>query len=467
MADEPFGDEDLRESREAAAAAAELAGDPKAFGEAYAAFEASDADRFQAVLDRVGLGQRCRLICVFFCRKRCVGGCRRLCPGDPPEVTADEVREFALAFAQLSEEEMKRLAEIVHRQDEAAWKEALDRHELTRFCYQVCHLLCIVRCKRHCRELCPPAPLITNIGSILTPTRVGPQGFGNGQGVPPFHVPFPNPPLGVGDHPFGGYPWVKGIFNMPTATEYKVEIADSPGGTYTAISVAVDGTNNTATGPVPVTRTPSGSPDPGWYKVVEIADSDGGPFAFGEKRLLDWPTPAMPDGIYYLRLRVRDGSGTERVSAPQIAQSDNTGPSLPLITLELRTPAGELKELKCGKVRRGDGLIRITVQAWDVNFGTMGVAAQGNSSLSVPVVAVPEGSPPGTLPVPLTKTYNGDITDQGYPAPASFLWDPWSDPRIVPCCYVVRIDIYDRALSNNWWAGGHGNSGWEALEIGF
>lgn len=118
-------------------------------------------------------------------------------------------------------------------------------------------------------------------------------------------------------------------------------------------------------------------------------------------------------------------------------------------------------------MRRGDGLIRVTVQASDVNFSRLGVAAQGNSSLSVPIAGVPEGSPPGTAPVPLSKTYNGNIADLGYPAPTSFLWDPWSDPRIVPCCYVVRIDIWDRALSSNVWGTGHGNSGWEAIEIAF
>lgn len=37
----------------------------------------------------------------------------------------------------------------------------------------------------------------------------------------------------------------------------------------------------------------------------------------------------------------------------------------------------------------------------------------------------------------------------------TFLWDSWSDPRIVPCCYAIRIDIWDRALSSNHWGGGH------------
>jgi hypothetical protein len=97
----------------------------------------------------------------------------------------------------------------------------------------------------------------------------------------------------------------------------------------------------------------------------------------------------------------------------------------------------------------------------------LSVNAHGNSSLSVPVTGVPEGSPPGTLPQPLAKTYAGNVADKGYATPTAFLWDPWSDPRIVPCCYVVRIDIYDRAVINNSWAGGHRRAGWEAIEIGF
>jgi hypothetical protein len=31
----------------------------------------------------------------------------------------------------------------------------------------------------------------------------------------------------------------------------------------------------------------------------------------------------------------------------------------------------------------------------------------------------------------------------------------------------VRIDIWDRAVLNNSWSGGHHNAGWEAIEIGF
>jgi hypothetical protein len=40
------------------------------------------------------------------------------------------------------------------------------------------------------------------------------------------------------------------------------------------------------------------------------------------------------------------------------------------------------------------------------------------------------------------------------------------NPRTVSCCYVVRIDIWDRAVLDNAWAGGHGGAGWDAIEIG-
>jgi hypothetical protein len=175
-----------------------------------------------------------------------------------------------------------------------------------------------------------------------------------------------------------------------------------------------------------------------------------------------WSTPS--DGVYYLRLQARDSGGNVRLSAPQKVVVDNTPPPTPIIHLQLQTPDGELKELKCEKVKKGDGLIRITIQATDPNFSRCSVAAQGNTSLSVPIEAIPD--PPGSGPVvPLSKVYNYNVADTGYPAPASFLWDPWSDPRIVPCCYLVRIDIWDRAVVNNTWSGGHGNSGWEAIEI--
>jgi hypothetical protein len=460
---EGFDVDPVQELREAAAAAAQLGKDPAVFKAAFEAFQAEDAARFQEALERAGVRDRCRVICRLFCQKRCIAVCRRFCPDQAAEVLdPEEIRAFATAVAQLAAEEgaLERLVAILEREDLAAWQEEIKKRELGRFCHQLCHFLCRVHCRRRCFKLCPPDPLITRVASIPV-TQISPAGYGSGPSSPPIQVPAPNPAAGVGDHVFGAGATLMGVFNMPTATQYKVEISDSPGGTYDPISVPVTDYELNPTPPpflVAVTRFPSGGADPGWYDVSQIPLSDGGPSPTGEKRLLDWPTSALPDGVYYLRLRVRDGT-TERASAPQVVRTDNTAPPTPVITLQLQKADGTRTELKCGKVKKGDGLIVVTVQAFDPNFSSLGVAAQGNSSLTVPIV--------DTSSVPLSKTYNGNVADQGYPVPTEFLWDPWSDPRIVPCCYVVRIDITDRAVLNNSWQGGHGNSGWEALEIGF
>ena len=179
-----------------------------------------------------------------------------------------------------------------------------------------------------------------------------------------------------------------GVFNFPTATQYKLEYATSPAGPWVTIAEPVPGYASMLP-LIPVTRFPSGGGDPGWYDIADIPLSDGGNTTAGEKTLVYWTTPA--DGLYYLRLRVRDGA-TEKVSAPRAVRVDNTAPPTPVIKLELKTPAGDLKPLKCGQVKKGDGLIRITVEAHDDNFSALSVAAEGNSSLSVPVVAVPEGT---------------------------------------------------------------------------
>jgi hypothetical protein len=151
-----------------------------------------------------------------------------------------------------------------------------------------------------------------------------------------------------------------------------------------------------------------------------------------------------------------------RTSDPQVIQLDNTGPfplPKPAISLQLKKPDGTLAPLKCGQVRKGDGLIQITIWAYDPNFSAVSVTARGNSGLSVEIK--------DTGGTRLSKTYNGNLADQGYAVPTVFLWDPWSDPDIVPCCYLVYVDIYDRTIVNNGWTGGgHSNTNWEAIEIG-
>jgi len=456
--DPSIDDEAAQQLREMAEAAEALAKNPDAFQQAVDAFHARDASRFQAALDIAGVGERCELICRFICEKLCIRLCFLFCP-EPPSTPIDvaEMRAFAEALANLvkDEESVKRLLTIVETEDVQAWNAALQRLNLTQFCHQLCHFLCFELCEFVCEFICL-RPLITRVGSIPT-SQIGPLGFGNGPSIPPGQVPSPNPGVGVGDHPFGGLTELRGLFNFPTAVQYLVEVSSNPAGPYQPIITSVTGYDASLN---PVTRFPSGGADPGWFDIAQIPFSDGGNSTFGEKVLLYWPTPS-PDGIYYLRLRVRDAALAELVSTPQIVQVDNTPPGPfpnPLITLQLQKPDGTRTELKCGKVKRGDGLIVVTIQAFYPNFSRLSVNAEGNSTLSVPVV--------DTSGTSLSKTYNGNLADQGYPVPTEFLWDPWSDPNIIPCCYIVRVDIWDRAVVNNNWSGGHGNTGWQAIEIG-
>jgi hypothetical protein len=474
----------LAELRKTAAAAERLAKDEDAFTEAFEAFRAGDASRFQAVLDQLELGHECHRICFLFCEKRCIARCYRLCPERPERaIDVAEVRDFVNALAPIARKKkgLDKLVAAAEQEDVKAWRAELKRLGLERFCHQVCHFVCRERCKRICRELCN-RPLITRVSSIPTPDQFNALGLGVGPSIPPFQVPPPPPvppnvpPPEAGNHPIGASSNVKGYFNFPAATQYKVEVAPAPGGPYAPILDDVWGWNLPNPPLVWKKRSPCADPkEPGWFNIFDVSPdkpcnrgiffSDGTPPS-GEVTLTDWSTASVPDGDHYLRLVARDPANNQRVSAPQKVRVDNTPPPTPVIQLQLKKPNGDLVDLKCGKVKKGDGLIRITIQASDPHFSRCDVAAHGNTSLSVPIVAVPD--PPGVgAAVPLSKTYNHNVADTGYPTPTSFSWDPWSDPNIVECCYVVRIAIWDRAVLNNSWSGGHGKEGWEAIEIGF
>ena len=468
-----------------AVAIEKLAANPKAFSDAYAAFLAADATKFGAALGVVGITDDCHWVCRFFCQKRCAGVCRKFCPNAAGEVTAEEILGFSKAVGPLLRDPAftKRLCAILESGNVEEWNKEIAAAKLQAYCYQLCVILCVECCGERCHKVCPPNPLITRVANIPI-AQIDALGFGHGPDA--LHtgaVPVDNPAAGVGDHPFGAAVELWGIFNYPTATEYLVEVSSAPGGPYSPILVGpqfgydtIDpstGLQNQPPPPVPPdppqplgtfeyfrNRSQSGGVDPGWFEINQIQDSDGGRLAAGEKVLLTWPTSA-PDGVFYLRLRVRDAAKVTRVSSPQIVCLDNTGPfplPRPIITLQLQKKDGTLVPLKCGKVHKGDGLILVTIQAYDPNMSAIAVTARGNSGLSVPVVS--------TTAVPLSETYNGVIANQGYVVPTSFLWDPWSDPAIVPCCYLVYVEVWDRAILNGYWGGGHYNAGWEAIEIG-
>ncbi|HEY4327485.1 MAG TPA: hypothetical protein VGN20_26105 [Mucilaginibacter sp.] len=479
-------DDNVKELQQTSEVVEKLAADPAAFKKAYAAYKANDPVEFEAALTKVGIAERCHVVCVFFCRKHCVGICGKFCPKPANvEVNAEEMLAYARAVGPLFRDEaiVRRFLDIMKAEDVKAWAEIIKEYKLEPYCHQLCSLLFSWRCRKSCHELCPAKPLITNVGNIPV-TQIDALGYGNGPDVLHLYVPAPDPANGVGDHPFGANIAIKGIFNMATATEYLVEISSTgAGGTYNPLIVGPQNGYDTvppqlpdpppailatepASPPAPPpilfirSRTQSTGLDPGWFKIDEITDSDGGRATTGEKLLLTWPS-SPPDGVYYLRLRVRDALLNTRVSSPQVVRIDNTGPfplPRPIITLQLKKPDGTLVALKCGKVRKGDGLILITIQAFDPNMSTVSVTARGNSGLSVPVI--------DTSLTPLSITYNGILANEGYVAPTQFLWDPWSDPNIVPCCYLIYVDINDRTILNGVWYGGHSNEGWEAIEIG-
>ncbi len=479
MAEEKNQELNLYELQQTGEAIEKLSSDPKAFSAAYEAFVAGDAEKFAAALGKVGIQDRCRWVCRFFCRKRCVGVCRKFCPKPSTvEVDADEILGFAKAVSGALRDPAfaKRMCEIIRSGNVDNWNKEIEKAKLQRYCYQLCVIFCAECCEKNCHKVCPPDPLITRVGSIPI-SQIDALGYGSGPSIPNVYVPPPNPAAGVGDHPFGGLVWLMGIFNMPTAVEYLVEVSTAPAGPYSPIlvgpQVGYDQVPPQPPNPCapflvtqppfqhPRTRSQSGGGDPGWFKICELTDSDGGRLTTGEKTLMMWPSP-LPDGVYYLRLRVRDAAMNVRISSPQVVRLDNTGPfplPRPTIKLELEKPDGTRVPLKCGKVKKGGGLIIVTIQAFDPNMSSVSVTARGNTNLSVPVVDITN--------TPLSKTYNGNIADQGYPVPTEFKWDPWNDPNIIPCCYLVYVEINDRTIINSSWTGGHYNAGWEAIEIGF
>jgi hypothetical protein len=467
-------EDQLIELQKIAKAAAALAEDPKAFEEAYNAYRNNESGRFIAVLERVRLGEQCIWICRFICQKSCHEICRRFCPDAPAEANVQEMIAFAQVLPSILEkrELIIALLDAIDKGDPKAWQTVITQNELRRFCHQLCHIFCHWNCRRKCRLFCPEKPIITRVGSIPV-DQIDANGFGNGPSVPPFHVGARDLSVGRGDHPFGASIWLMGMFNLSTATEYLVEVSTTGApGSYTPVIVPwVEGYNvNCGINPVPpchinLKRYQSTGVDPGWFKVSEIFDSDGGPTAGGEKTLLYWPSSGLADGKYYLRLSVRDGAVT-RVSDPQVVQLDNTGPfplPRPTISLQLQKADGTRSPLKCGSVKKEEGLlIVVTVHAYDPHYSRVLVSALGNSNASTSLI--------DTTSTPLSKTYSGNPADQGYPVPTEFLWDPWNDPTIQQyknCCWIVYVEVWDRAILNDYYGGGHYNVGWEAIEIGF
>ena len=145
-----------------------------AFAQATEAATAGDATKLGAVIEAAGLAQYCHYICLFFCSWRCVLVCLRLCRQFPLAEIGDPTKE-ALAFASAIQllsgktAELERLSAAVGAQDEKAFSAVVTEFRLQRFCIQLCHWICFVRCRRFCIRVCPPIfnhPWFTHVGDF-------------------------------------------------------------------------------------------------------------------------------------------------------------------------------------------------------------------------------------------------------------------------------------------------------------
>jgi len=144
------------------------------FDDAVAASNAGDAEKLRSAVEAAGLIQMCRFICFFFCSWRCVLACLRLCRQFPIEPVRDQIKEaaaFAKEIQRLVEKpaEFAKLSAAVGAGDDRTFQSVVVELKLQRFCLQLCHWLCIVRCRRFCRLVCTPIfyhPWFTHVGDF-------------------------------------------------------------------------------------------------------------------------------------------------------------------------------------------------------------------------------------------------------------------------------------------------------------
>lgn len=442
--------DELHRSAETMAA---LAKDKQGFQELVEAFRNEDAERFQGLLDRAGVLQHCPLVCRYLCSKHIVHICHKLVAGghDSDSFDPEEWRQFAQLTARIAEDEgaLRRLVEVVDAEDAAGFKELVAKFKADRFAHQLCHWVSMVRCGWICGRMCPPPPLVTQVG-LIPSANIAASGYAAGPSFPGGPTPGDSKsPGGVGDHPFGDLTNIKGAFNTAAATEYKVEVTPAGGGAPTAIVGTIRdyrfNPNWWMPGEPPYLFYDR-SPVADWYTIAEMG-------LLGQDYLADWQTrTAMPDGVYDLILTVRTASLIERVSPPVRVVVDNTGPSgpgaagEPVMTIRQRD-----RELSCCEtVTRDGGPLTIHIEGEDLNFSSLSLALYGGCDVSVPI---------------FSKTYDGDLTDRGAPSPGIDIpWDPWAS-GVERCCYVIFFHLYDRTIIRNVWSGGHHAQTWRSITI--
>jgi hypothetical protein len=440
---------DLEKLGEFREALKRLIDDPDVFRAAAEAVAGRDAEKFHGILAELELLPVCVWLCRWFCTKQVGFICRRLCPeGEDKEPTIDEMSGFARATIELLEDRraFSSLLDAYERQDREAWSRILDEKELYPFCRQFCRWFAFIYCRRVCKEFCPKTPEIKSIGFIPV-NQIDAEGYADGPSVPPGLTPVPDAGSGVGDHPFGGLVNVRGNFNIPNPLKYRVEYSDNLT-TWTAIKAK---TKNKPPFSAGSCVGPHG-PDPqGWYDIPGMCDP---------QYLTDWNTRASGAyaGKWYLRLTVRNSAG-DFMSDLVTVRIDNVSPEADLQPPVMRAEDGSEKEIKCGGITKGEGKIVIRFKATDENFGRLTLQAWGGCGLYVDIADETTGL--------VNRSYDGDVTDTGEPPWREVVWDPWKEAVIHnnPCCYLIRLRVWDRTIVNNHFHAGRFNADHEAVMI--
>jgi len=141
------------------------------FDQAVAASNAGDAEKLGSVIRAADLYQYCYFICEWFCSWRCTLVCLTLCRQFPPAAIDNQLQEayaFATATQQLAQTpgELQRLSAALGAGDARTYAAIVDQLKLQRFCIQLCHWVCGLRCRRFCFIVCPPVNLFPQFTSI-------------------------------------------------------------------------------------------------------------------------------------------------------------------------------------------------------------------------------------------------------------------------------------------------------------
>ena len=398
------------------------------------AVEERDTKTYQAVLSKHKIIPVCLWICRWFCTKITVFICKRFCPEDIPfKDSVEEMMEFAQVTLRITEDP-KKFREILNAyntQDIDKWQDLINEHKLRPFCRQLCRWFSYYECTRICQEFCPPMPEITRVGRIPR-GQIDTHGYADGPSYDGTSTPNDDLSEGRGDHPFGGYVLIEGVFHISSPEKYRAEYSHNLS-IWTPIMTKIKNKK-------PCINSGNLIPDStGWYQISDMCDP---------QFLTIWKTHGM-DKKFHIRLTVHS-AGSDFHSDAVAVMLDNTYPKVDLKNLMILSPDNDLEEIVCKGIKKGQGKIRITYDVQDTNFAYLSIVAEGQSSTTLQIYS---------------KSYAGNPAMTGETGYID--WEPWTDSNFKPCCYLIRLTVWARSIINNmsFTHGNHRVSRFQAVEI--